>query len=286
MSALARIAGILLPAMLAVPAATAPHAPGAPHAVNPLPPCRATAGPSTRPPDSGPSTRAGCRAQPRHTATGPAPSPSTGERPGYHHLGAVTDDGWSGATARFTVRATGVRSGSNDFVAGRLMVRGDAGGRTHWLETGWSTDGWLSSTAPHVYSYDSNRSSWAFYDQYKVADGDRLYFGLTAGSGTGADTTWNAWLWWDNRWNLLTAQSLPITARADIEQYVEVYVDPKRGGGYRVPGVDVTDVRLGADGDYRPWRDDGSVVTTAAAPDPGWCLTWRTRYDDWTAGSC
>jgi hypothetical protein len=245
-----------------------------------------SAAPPTGPPPADVRT-AGCVA----TATGVGAG--TGSRPGgagraesgsgYHHLGAMTETGWAGVGGSATVRHTGVRSGSQDFVATRFMARGDVGGQTKWLEVGWSESGWQAG-GPHLYTYDTNRNQWAYYDQYKISDGMTVWLSLDSDGSTAKGSTWDAWLWWNDEWNLLTAQQLPIGEHTNLEQFVEVYVDPARGGSYPVPRVDVADVQLldGTGGD-QPWRD--GVGTDSAPADAGYCLDWRSRYDDWSAGS-
>jgi hypothetical protein len=128
---------------------------------------------------------------------------------------------------------------------------------------------------------------WSFYDQYEVRPGDRIYLALQAGAAAKGGTTWNAWLWWDDRWNLLAAPVLPFGPRTRMEEYVEVYVDPAQGGGYPVPAVDVDDVTVQprpGDG-FTPWRDP-AVPTTESAPYDGYCVDWRTRWSDWAARTC
>ena len=93
-----------------------------------------------------------------------------------------------------------------------------------------------------------------------------------------------------------SAENLPIGPAAQIEQYVEVHVDPDRPARVTVPPVAVDGVRLRpADGSRsRPWRDDIATLGAASgATGPGgrerrggFCLDWITRYDTWTAGDC
>lgn len=249
--------------------------------------------PSSRPPTAPPPTRpwdAGCVAEPTSTGggTGSQPGGGTGGSPedatGYHHLGALTNSGWAGVLGEVTVRHTGVRPNSEDFVATRFMARGDTGGQTRWLEVGWSEAGWQPG-GPRLYTYDTNRNQWAYYNQYQLTDGMPIWLALDSNGATErSGSTWDAWLWWNNQWNLLTSQQLPIPASTNLEQFVEVYDDPQRAGGFAVPPVRVDDVELDQlGGDYQPWSDDVDTQTNPA--DPGYCLDWRTRYDAWTAGT-
>jgi hypothetical protein len=99
-------------------------------------------------------------------------------------------------------------------------------------------------------------------------------------------------LWWGNRWNLLTAQRLPIGSSAFVEQYVEVHVDSGRPARIDVPEVTVDNVQLRPpDGSAaRYWRDDVPTLTGYGPGQPqrtgGFCLNWVNRYDTWTAGDC
>ena len=112
-----------------------------------------------------------------------------------------------------------------------------------------------------------------------------LYAGLFRG-------WWAAWLWWDDRWNLLTAQYLPIGGTAFIEQYVEVHVDATRPTRIDVPAVTVDNVQLRpADGgSARYWRSDVPTLTGYHPGEQqrsgGFCLDWVNQYDTWTAGDC
>lgn len=206
---------------------------------------------------------------------------------GYHHLGAGTAGEWGGVSGRISVVDGAIRPNTYDFVAGRFMVKRDlGGGKISWLEAGWAETGWAGAGRQHVYTYNTNTRSWQFYDQYALKPGDRAWLDLhTDGQGV-----WQAWLWWNNRWNLLTAQRLPVGGSAYVEQYVEVYADPRRATRIDVPAVTVDNVQLrpAGGGDPRFWRADVNTLTadSAAQRTGGFCLDWKTRYDTWTAGDC
>lgn len=217
-----------------------------------------------------------------NTATGNGAS-----RSGYTHLGAGTGGEWAGVSGRIAVRNTTVRRGTYDFVAARFMAKQDQGnGRMAWLEVGWAETGWSGDGRQRIYTFDTNGHSWRFYDEYALRPGDRFWLDLrTAGNGT-----WQAWLWWDNRWNLLSTQKLPLGRTAHIEQYVEMYVDGRKPGSLAVPQVSLDNVWLWRvpNGEGRYWREDVNTVTgdTADARRGGFCLDWATRYDTWSAGDC
>lgn len=225
---------------------------------------------------------------PPATAGHPAPvADPRAERVGaYRHLGAVTSDGgYAGVTGVFTVTDPGVRPRSTDFVAARFLALGRSGGRDQWLEVGWTEDGWRDD-AQYVYTFDTVELTWRYYPRYAVAPGDRVALALTAGDTGPHGTPWSAWLRWDGRWTLLTTRTLPVDDRATIEQYVEVYVDPARGGTYAVPPVAVSGVELRPTptAPYLPWL--GAAVPTAESPAyDGYQVTWRSRHNTWTAGT-
>lgn len=257
-------------------------------------PCPVTGAPSTHPPRPGsPGSTAdrACRAAPTEVRGGHVPTrPRHGraeDATGYRHLGAVTGTDYAGIAGRLAVTDPGVRGGSNDFVAARFMALGTVDGRGQWLEAGWTEDGWLNDDAQHVYTYNTNTMRWSYYNQYPIKPGDRIRLVLQSGDSTEKGTTWRAWLWWDNRWNLLDQQRLPIGERTAIEQYVEVYLDPSRSGGYRLPATGVTDVALqpASGRRFTGWRDP-TVRTSESASYPGYCVAWRDRHDDWSAASC
>jgi hypothetical protein len=207
---------------------------------------------------------------------------------GYHHMGAGTGGEWGGVSGRLSVVDTGIRPNTYDFVATRFMVKRDLGnGDMAWLEAGWAETGWAGSGRQHVYTYNTNSRSWQFYDQYALRPGDRPWIDLhTDGQGT-----WQAWLWWGNRWNLLTAQKLPVGRSGYIEQYVEVYADPRRAARIGVPPVTVDNVQLrpaGGSSGQRYWRGDVNTqaADASAQRSSGFCLDWKNRYDTWTAGDC
>jgi hypothetical protein len=213
----------------------------------------------------------------------------TVDRPGYHHLGATSAGGWTGVLGRLTVRDPGVRAGTYDFVAARFMAKRESGGRIAWLEAGWAETGWSGEGRQRIYTYDTTRNTWTFHDQYRVRDGDQVWVHLHADP---AGSTWRAWLWWGDGWRLLAAVDLPLGPTAQVEQYVEVHVDSRRGGGrpevdgFPVPpvAVDNVHVRAGPDGALRRWGPD---VPTTPGPERGrYCVDWRQRFDTWTAGDC
>lgn len=207
----------------------------------------------------------------------PVPVPT----PGYHHLGATTADGWSGILGRVTVRDPGVRPATHDFVATRFLAKRTTDRGLAWLEAGWAETGWAGGGRQRIYTYDTNRRTWQFYDQYPVRDGDQVWLYLTARD----DRHWQAWLWWGDAWRLLASQELPLTGRAQLEQYVEVYIDPHRGGDYPVPPVAVDNVQIRSGDGWRYWREP-RVPTLAGSSAGAFCLDWQTHYDTWTAGTC
>jgi hypothetical protein len=205
--------------------------------------------------------------------------------PGYHHLGATTDGTWSGVLGRMTVRDPAVRAGSFDFVATRFMIKASTGSGVKWLEAGWAETGWAGGGRQRVYTFDTDTNRWTFYDQYPIADGDRVWIDLET-SQTGTVPTWAAWLWWGNAWHLLTQQRLPVTDHATVEQYVEVYIDPLRGGSLHVPPIEVDNVQVKSSptGRMRYWTR--SVPTTPGSGADSYCLNWQASYDTWSAGTC
>jgi len=249
---------------------------------------------STKPPTAppGPGSPGACRAAGRVLESGVRLTRrgEAGFTPsGYHHLGANTGGEWAGISGRFSVVDGSVRANTYDFVAGRFMVKRNLGrGDIAWLEAGWAETGWAGPGRQHIYTFNTNTRTWQFYDQYLLRPGDKVWLDLHSDG----DGWWSAWLWWNNRWNLLTAPRLPIGTSAFVEQYVEVHVDAGRPGRIDVPSVAVDNVRLRpADGgEARFWRAD---VPTLTGVDPGqqqrrggFCLNWTTRYDTWTAGDC
>jgi hypothetical protein len=206
---------------------------------------------------------------------------------GYHHLGAGTSGEWGGVAGQFSVVDSSVRPGTYDFVAARFMVkRPMGGGRIAWLEAGWAETGWAGGGRQHIYTFNTNTQTWQFYDQYALKPGDKVWIDLH----TEGDGVWQAWLWWNNTWNLLTAQKLPIGNSAYIEQYVEVHVDTGRPTRIEIPTVNVDNVQLRAadGGSGRYWRDDVGTLVGDTTPQRtgGFCLDWTNRYDTWTAGDC
>jgi len=277
--ALAGLAGALA---VTAPAASSPG--------GRLPVCRAgpaSTGPPTTP--AGVEAPGACRAASRPVESAvPPPRESASPPPrGYHHLGAGTSGVWGGVSGRMRVVDSSVRARSYDFVAGRFMVKRDlGGGKIAWLEAGWAETGWAAPGRQRVYTFNTNAKTWQFYDQYALKPGDKVWLDLH----TGAKGVWQAWLWWNNRWNLLTAQKLPIGGSAYVEQYVEVHVDAKRPGRVGVPPVIVDNVQLrpAGGGPAQHWRSDVATLTgdMTAQRLGGFCLDWMNRYDTWKAGDC
>jgi hypothetical protein len=232
----------------------------------------------TRAPDSSPSLSApdACRArvsQVQRSAAVPSP--------GYHHLGATTSSRWSGVIARFEVADPAVRQGTYDFLAGRVMAKADTPDGIEWLEAGWTETGWTGSGKQRIYTYDTNRDAWVFYDQYAITPGDRVWVYIQTEQDA-PKPAWQAWLWWGDKWNLLTSQELPLTGRAKMEQYIEVHSDT----AFQVPQVRVDNVSLkdGVAGPLVYW--DSKIPTAPGASAGGYCLNWINRYDAWSAGTC
>jgi hypothetical protein len=303
--ALARVCAIAgLGAVVAFGAPASSH-PTTTRSAERLPAC-APAAASVRPPTgpAGLDDPTACRLLTRVTESSGPPrenAPATGgERSaaGYRHLGASTAGEWAGVSGRLTVSDPEVRAGTYDFVAARFMAKRRLDtGTVAWLEVGWAETGWSGGGRQRIYTYDTNGRTWRFYDEFPLSPGDQVWLDVHAD----ADGVWQAWLWWDDRWNLLSAETLPIGATAQLEQYVELHADPKRPARLTVPPVAVAEVHLMApdgvgtqhdagarhDGAH-PWREDVDTLTGDAAQDrgAGLCLDWTTRYDTWSAGSC
>ncbi|GIF19931.1 hypothetical protein BJ973_006973 [Actinoplanes tereljensis] len=285
LAALAALLAITAPALSAPSGTTAPD-------LKKLPACPAGKA-STRPPTTpaGPGAPGACRAAGRILeSAAPLSRPASGITPtGYHHLGANSAGEWSGVSGRLSVVDGSIRPRSYDFVAARFMAKRNMGaGQIAWLEAGWAETGWSGPGRQQIYTFNTNTRSWQFYSQYALKPGDRVWIDLHSDAGG----VWAAWLWWGNRWNLLTAQRLPIGPSAFIEQYVEVHVDATRPTLVDVPAVTVDNVQLrpSEGGPARYWRDD---VPTLTGYDPGtqqrsggFCLNWLNKYDTWTAGDC
>jgi hypothetical protein len=184
-----------------------------------------------------------------------------------------------------SVRDPGVRAGTFDFVAARFMAKADTRTGVKWLEAGWAETGWTGGGRQRIYTFDTNTGRWTFYDRYPIRSGDRIWVELVT-TQTGPDPTWSAWLWWGGDWHLLTAQPLPLTEHATIEEYVEVYVDPTRGGTIAVPPVQVDNVQLkrGPGSGMGYWNH--GVATAPGAGTDGYCLAFQLPYDTWRAGTC
>jgi hypothetical protein len=279
------LAGLGATIATAAPAVSAPN--------DRLPACR-PGGPSTKAPTgpAGPRSPGACRAAGHILESGvqlSQPGTAAFTPSGYHHLGANTSGEWSGVSGRISVVDGSVRPGTYDFVAGRFMVKRDmGGGQINWLEAGWAETGWAGAGRQHIYTFNTNTKTWQFYDQYALKPGDKAWVDLHSD----ADGVWGAWLWWNNRWNLLTAQKLPIGPTAYVEQYVEVHVDAGRPARIDVPTVTVDNVQLkpAGGGSALFWRDNVPTLTGVAPGlqqrSGGFCLNWLNRYDTWTAGDC
>lgn len=280
----ARILALLALLLLASPATVTADA------KHMLPWCHGDQRASTRPPDLPPSlvSPQACRARassmqrarvlPAPGSAAPAPAP---QGFGYHHLGVTTVTKWSGILARLEVGDPAARAGTFDFLASRLMAKGDTPDGLAWLEAGWAETGWDGDGRQRVYTYDTNRDAWAFYQQYEIKPGDRIWMFVQT-EQTGPAPAWQAWLWWGDAWHLLTSQQLPLTERATIEQYVEVHTETN----FAVPRLHVDNVQLkdGPSGAMTYWTDH--VTTAGGPPTTAYCLDWLKRFDTWAAGTC
>ncbi|MEJ3748372.1 hypothetical protein WEI85_34445 [Actinomycetes bacterium KLBMP 9797] len=196
----------------------------------------------------------------------------------YHHLGAVSTGEWSGVLGRLTVRDSGVRVNTHDFVATRLMVKGEAAGKTVWLEAGWAEAGWSGNGKQRIYTYDTGRNSWTFYDKYPLADGEQVWISVH----TEKDDVWQAWLYWRDAWHLLATAKLPLGGRGHVEQFVEVHTD---GTAFAVPRIAVDNVQVRDGAAARYWREP-EVPTAFSDASGGYCVAWATKFDTWSAGTC
>ncbi|GAA1421658.1 hypothetical protein [Catellatospora coxensis] len=273
-----RFARALAAALLALAAGCTPGT-----STGTLPDCPTGRPASTTAPTGPPSLAApgACRSR----ATVVQPVAAAVPSPGYHHLGATTRGRWSGVLGRIEVGDAGVRQGTYDFVAARFMAKAGRGAQQAWLEVGWTETGWSGNARQRVYTYDTATRAWAFYDQYAVSPGDKLWLHLQTEAG-GEQPSWQAWLWWGDRWNLLTSRPLPLSGQAEIEQYVEVHADPADPGTVTIPRLAIDNVQLktSPDAGLRPWNAE--VPTSPGADFATYCLDWRVPYTSWTTTTC
>ena len=181
-------------------------------------------------------------------------------------LGANTGGEWSGVSGRISAHGS-ILPPPYDFVAGGSWSSGTwaAGTSPGWRRLGGNR---LGRRRPST-STRSTPTPRPGSSRPVRAAGDKVWLDLHSDS----DGVWGAWLWWNNRWNLLTAQKLPI-GTAYVEQYVEVHVDASRPTRVDVPAVHrgqraatARGARCRRSGSNRP----------AAAQRRASCLTWLTR---------
>lgn len=206
---------------------------------------------------------------------------------GYHHLGAQSSEQLAMVRPRLGVTNPGVRRGTWDFVASRVMAKEDYNGSTRWLEAGWAEVGWRNDDQ-YVYTFDTRDNEWKFYDQYNLASGSRFFAQIDSDSAsTTRDTNWRAWIWWNNAWNRLSVISLPIYREAFMEEYVEVYRDPNVAGHFNLPSSDIDNVQVKESPSSSAvfWRNP-PISTLEGSSIAPYCLTWDVKYDDFRAASC
>ena len=135
-----------------------------------------TTAPSLRPP----SLPRRARASPDATvaaarAAAPMPSPRLPPPRRDHDRGR-----WSGVLGRIEVGDPGVRQGTLRLRRRPVHGQGATPGGASGLARGRAgpRPAGPATAEQRVYTYDTNRDAWAFYDQYAVGPGDRLWMYL------------------------------------------------------------------------------------------------------------
>ena len=148
------------------------------------------------------------------------------------------------------------------------------GGSIAWLEAGWAETGWAGAGRQHIYTFDTNTRTWQFYDQYAAR---ARATGLAAPADRRGTAVWQAWLWWDDRWNLLTAAEAAAIGSARRSSSTSRCTSTRAARpGIDVPPVTVDNVQLrpagGGDGPllarrrrHADRRRDGRSARAASA---------------------
>jgi hypothetical protein len=254
-----------------------------------LPPC--TGGPrsgAVAPPTGGPTEDVPrCRATPTYTTRHFRPQRLLPQRrssdglpvpsAGYHFNGTSTSTAaYNGVWGSLSVQNVTLDwSGNFGFLASWFMAR-PLSSQTKWIQVGWAENAWTGDRR-HVFVYDTWHNVWEFHDQYTLIDGQFYYFAITRQAPN--SNVWNAWLWWNNAWNLLHSAYLEMND-VQIDEYVEAYSNAAPGapfGGHPgFPNLFLYDVYVGDNSGPRPW--DTSIPTlTPSSVDP-YCTVFLQSY--------
>jgi hypothetical protein len=173
----------------------------------------------------------------------------------------------------------------SDFVATRVMAKEDFDGQTHWIEAGWAENGERDNDQ-YVYTWDTNDRYWKFYEQYNLQDGMQIWITIDSEQSSTRSAWWRAWIWWNNAWNQLSREPLPIYDEAYMEEYIEVYNDPSDPDHLFLPRIDFdsVQVKLKPTGTAVYWTQPPVGTSPGSAIDP-YCLIWDVRYNDFYSGT-
>ena len=163
----------------------------------------------------------------------------------------------------------------NDFLIQRVLAKNCDS--TRWLEVGWGEVGWRGDVQ-YVFTYDSVQNQWLFFDQYPIAAGSRIWVALVhVGGGT-----WQAQLWWNGAWQVLSSVNPGPDIGCGNENYVEPHAG-STGAHFPFPSIQIGDgtaggmqLASGATATWQTWdvpslenNDDGTGDLTTA---------WFNRY--------
>jgi hypothetical protein len=191
----------------------------------------------------------------------------------YKFFGAETSYGGSqGVCAEISVTNPSVPHDQtpDDFFYAWIMVY--SSNRTKWIQVGWSEVSWKPD-AQYVTEYDTEHNYWHFFYQYPLIVGHSYYFAIsTLGSGS-----WESWIWWNNRWNLLAQANIQLQSAERTGEFCEVCTSTNNW--FNVPTTTFHSTCLLTGNRWSLWTAQQS--TTLYGSNVPYAVYWSTQYSNW-----
>jgi len=190
---------------------------------------------------------------------------------GFHFVGCATTQPLTKSFVTcLQVTNPDVPSGDYIFYSGITFCDSEA---TRYIIVGWAEIGWQDGKQ-YVFEYDTKNRTLNIFEEYAISEGQWIRVGINYQW----DTTWAAWIYWNDRWELLRLADIGLSeTEACAQQFSCVYTSTDYHY-YATSGFYDTSFIEYEVGPHR-WTTSLSTIEYADFP---YRANWVNKYWDWS----